>query len=132
MGHKIWEHGPRGDCDADADNLLRITRRRFTATVVVFVAGDIDLTTAAHLADVLRAELGSHPGTIVLDLTDVEFMGSIGIAVLAEADQAAGASGQRLRVVVSEGHAVRRSLTMSGMAERLSVFGDLDDAIANV
>jgi anti-anti-sigma factor len=130
MGHKKREHGPTGD--SDGNDSLRITRRRFPATVVMVVAGDIDLATAGNLAHALRTELDGRPGTVVLDLTDVEFMGSIGMAVLAEADQAAGATDQRLHVVVSDGDAVCRSLALSGMADRLSVFGDLDDAIAIV
>lgn len=130
MGHKKRENGPTGD--SGGNDSLRITRRRFPTTVVMFVAGDIDLETAGKLAHALRTELGGRPGTVVLDLTDVEFMGSIGMAVLAEADQAASATYQRLHVVVSDGDAVCRSLALSGMADRLSVFGDLDDAIAIV
>jgi anti-sigma B factor antagonist len=126
MGHEEWEHGPR----TDADDLLGITRRRHSTAVVIFATGEIDIATAEHLATALRDELDNRPGTLVIDLTGVAFMGSIGMAVLAEADQAASASGQRLRVVVCERQAAFRSMTISGLSDRLSMFCDLDDAIA--
>lgn len=126
MGHEKWEHGPK----TDADDLLCITHCQCSTAVVVCATGEIDIATAEHLATALRSQLDSRAGTLVIDLTGVGFMGSIGMAVLAEADQAASASGQRLRVVVSERQAAFRSITMSGMADRLSMFYDLDDAIA--
>lgn len=126
MGHQEWEHRPR----TGTNDLLCITRRQYSTAVVIFAAGEIDIATAEHLASALRAELDSLPGTLVIDLTGVEFMGSIGMAVLAAADQSASASGQRLHVVARKRQAAFRSITVSGMADRLSMFCDLDDAIA--
>src|SRR3954471_23404057 len=61
---------------------------------VVVVRGDVDLATA----DVLRGELRSaaaEGGTVVLDLREVSFMDTQGLAVVIEAQQDAAQDGRR-------------------------------------
>jgi anti-sigma B factor antagonist len=127
MGHRELDEGLA--VGADADHLLHVTSRRLPAAVVVAAAGEIDLATAEDLAVVVRAAFELHPGTVVIDLTDVQFLASIGLSVLAEAGQTAGHTGQLLNIVVGEHHTVARSLATSGLADRLTLFRSLGDAL---
>jgi anti-sigma B factor antagonist len=113
----------------DADHLLSVTSRRMPAAVVVAAAGEIDLATADDLARVVQAAFELHPGTVVIDLTDVQFLASAGLSVLIEAERAAHETGRLLSVVVGEHHSVARSLAISGLADHLTLFHNLDDAL---
>lgn len=112
-----------------SDPGLHVTSRRLPPAVVVAAAGEIDLATADDLAVVVRAAIKRRPGTVVIDLTDVQFLASAGLSVLIEAERTATETGQLLHVVVSEHHSVARSLAASGLANHLTLFHDLDDAL---
>jgi hypothetical protein len=49
--------------------------------------------------------------------------------VLIEAERAAKETDQRLYVVVGEHHSVARPLAASGLADHLTLFHDLDEAV---
>jgi anti-sigma B factor antagonist len=65
----------------------------------------------------------------VIDLTDVQFLASAGLSVLIEAERAANDTGQSLRVIAGEHRSVARSLAASGLADHLTLFDELDDAL---
>ena len=80
---------------------------------VVHVVGEIDTLTAP----VLRAQLDEHLPTVpllVLDLSDVTFLGSAGLAVLVAAKDAADARGHTLRLVCGS-RIVTRALEATGL-----------------
>jgi anti-sigma B factor antagonist len=128
MGHIKGDQGPT--VGVDADHPLQVTSSRLSAAAIVTAVGEVDLATAGELAAAVRAALDSRPGTVVIDLTEVQFLDSSGLAVLAEAELTATETGQLLRVVVGDRHpVVFRALTTSGIALRLALFGDLDEAL---
>ena len=90
---------------------------------VVAVRGDVDLATA----DAVRAELraaAERSGTVVLDLREVSFMDTQGLAVVIEAEQAAAADdGTRLVIARAPDH-VHRLFDMIGLTPRLEVVAD--------
>ncbi|OLT09981.1 hypothetical protein BJF78_29585 [Pseudonocardia sp. CNS-139] len=98
--------------------------------VVVTVAGEVDMVTAGrlrHAVGTALADAGTSP--VVIDLTGVSFLGSHGLAVLLEARRAAVAT-LPLRVVVDSTRPVIRPMQVSGVAELLTLFHDVDDAVA--
>ena len=89
---------------------------------VVVVRGEIDLATA----DAVRADLrvaSERPGTVVLDLREVEFMDTQGLAVVIEAQQAAADGGTRFAITRAPDH-VHRLFDMIGLTPRLTVVDD--------
>ena len=89
---------------------------------VVVVRGEIDLATA----DAVRADLraaSEHSGTVVLDLREVEFMDTQGLAVVIEAQQAAADDGRRFAITRAPDH-VHRLFDMIGLTPRLTVVDD--------
>ncbi|MFB8003776.1 STAS domain-containing protein [Nocardia sp. NPDC056000] len=80
-----------------------------TASPVVTVTGEVDVTSAPMLDRVLRDALHTSPRTVVIDMTGVSFLGSAGITVLAAAAQH---SPELLRIVGS--YPVSRPLEITG------------------
>jgi anti-anti-sigma factor len=99
--------------------------------LVVKAVGEIDLLTdGAVRTDVLRT-LGERPGALVLDFSEVTFLGSAGIAVLVEAAQAAQRDGVRF-AVAAVNRAVVRPLQLAGVADMLNMHSTLAEALEAV
>ena len=63
-----------------------------TGSIVVRADGEIDLSSAPALRHAIAEAIWAHPDTVVIDLTDVEFMDSACVhAIVASAIQAANA-----------------------------------------
>ncbi len=107
-----------------------IEERRIDGVIVVVVSGTVDAITAPLLEAAVAAASAAKPAAIVVDLGAVEFLASSGMGVLvaAHADLSPG-----LRfVVVADGPATSRPLTLIGIADIVGVFADLDGALAAV
>ena len=99
------------------------TRCEESRTVVRFsVAGEVDIATSRRLADALRQAiaLASADRPLTVDLRDVTFLGAAGLRVLVTAQAACAAEDIRM-LVVADHAAVLRPITVSGVAELLTV-----------
>ena len=72
-----------------APGSIAIERLTDAQGVVVALHGELDLATARELELHLREIEATHPGRLVIDLTDLEFMDSTGLAVMIRAHQSA-------------------------------------------
>lgn len=102
------------------------------AATVMAVDGEVDMRTAPVLAE----EVGRHFRTdgrrpLVFDLTGVDFFGSAGLAVLAEAQAKATQLGSSVWVVAST-RTVSRPLEITGLDSLLNVVTDLAAALRAV
>jgi anti-sigma B factor antagonist len=87
--------------------------------IVLSVTGELDLATSPELEAALeRAATG--PELLILDLRGVSFMDSTGLSLLVKAHRRAQESQRRL-AVVRGGAQVQRLLTLTGVAERLTL-----------
>ncbi|MFB9383922.1 STAS domain-containing protein [Pseudonocardia petroleophila] len=89
--------------------------------VVVHVVGEVDTLTAPLLRAQLDEQIAAVP-LLVLDLTDVTFLGSAGLAVLVAAKDDADRRGHRLRLVCGS-RIVTRALQATGL---LTLFDTAD------
>jgi anti-sigma B factor antagonist len=92
------------------------------AAQVVVVRGEVDIATA----DAVRAELHGafeRKATVVLDLREVAFMDTQGLAVVIEAERAAANDGTRF-VVARAPDQVHRLFDMIGLTPRLTIVAD--------
>lgn len=87
------------------------------ASAVVIVRGEIDVATSPELDNVV-ADLTD--GEIVIDLSGVTFMGSIGLASLLRASQHATEHGGHL-VLRSPSRPVRDLLEMTHLLDRFTI-----------
>lgn len=115
---------------ADELVVLRTTAERDNV-VVVEVAGEVDLLTAPKLRSVLMDPLLVEPGhgpVLVVDLSGVTFLGSSGLAVLAEAAEVAQDRGFLMRVVATS-RTAQRPIEATGLTELFPVFADRSAAL---
>lgn len=81
-------------------------------TVVVEVTGEIDLSTARRLDEVLQSRIRSQVDEIVIDLSAVTFFSVAGLNSLLRAQLLAGTAGAHLTVDAGKSRAVRRLFTL--------------------
>jgi anti-sigma B factor antagonist len=96
--------------------------------VLVTVAGELDLVTAAELAGPLRQLIvDRRPSAIDVDLVGLGFMDSTGIQVLVAAHADAAKAGIPLRVRAASAP-VLRVLGMTGLLDALGLSGEDSNA----
>ena len=92
------------------------------STETVTVRGDVDLATVGALRNELTGAL-DRADKVVLDLREVTFMDTQGLAAVIEAEQASSSTGTPF-VVVRAPATVHRLFDMIGLTERLTVVDD--------
>jgi len=106
--------GPR-----PADDGLRIEVRLRTPAgrCTVSVGGEVDCRSAPELRAALLAVLGRSDGfrDVLVDLSDVTYLGAAGLRALTVARQAADDAGRVLRLRCGTARAVNRPLQITGL-----------------
>ncbi|MFI9011045.1 STAS domain-containing protein [Actinosynnema sp. NPDC053489] len=106
---------------------LRTTRLH--DTLVIHLAGDVDLATAAPLRAAVRRAFAEATTAVVLDLADITFFGAEGLALLVESRELADAAGLRV-AVVAPGRRVLMPIRATGVDRVLDVRASLVDALS--
>jgi anti-anti-sigma factor len=97
---------------------------------VVAASGELDMLTAPQLRDAVQSALGKSPAGLIVDLTQVDFLGSAGMQVLMEAHNQTDGTDTRF-AVVADGPATSRPLKITGIADLIDLFASLDVALEN-
>ena len=105
---------------------------------VLRVSGEIDLHSVPRFQDALekavaaaqRDEAPSSAGVLVVDLSELGFMDSMGLGTLVGSTEEFREGGGEVRLVVLGGE-VMRVLEVTGMGEALRVYPDVPSAIGN-
>ena len=93
------------------------TRRQADGAIVVDVRGSLDAATVGALRHALVTTLhAEHPITMIVDLTFVTFMDSMGVGALVSGYNAARETGTRF-VLRNPSEFVHRQLRITGLAE---------------
>ena len=104
--------------------------RTFTVTAdgaALQLAGELDAAGAHDLHSALSERVGRGEGDVVVDLSELGFVDSIGLGALVKAAGQLERQERRLQLVGVHG-AVRRAIEMMGLAERLGVDEQPGDA----
>lgn len=117
-----------------AEQMLRIDTRRVAhdhEAVVVTVAGEIDVLTVDRLRVAVSDGFDQLPegAILVIDLTDVTFLGSSGLQALVEATRAALRRREPLRIVVDHTRPVIRPIELTGLDDVLALFYTVEQAL---
>ncbi|WP_345347530.1 STAS domain-containing protein [Rhodococcus olei] len=98
-------------------------------TVIVSVAGEIDVVTADEVQSVLDVVRCSPFDTLVIDLTRVGFLASAGLRLLVACSHALSADGVGPLRVVADGPATLRPIRLTGLGAHLEVHSSLGAAL---
>jgi anti-sigma B factor antagonist len=101
-----------------SDGTLVVRTARDEGTCVISLCGELDLANAGSADGELRDAMSAADTRVVVDMRDLEFIDSTGIALLVAALSHNGDSA-RLSFVPSKSPAVVRVLELTGLAERL-------------
>ena len=108
---------------------LSVERNSDGGVEVVAVSGEIDIASAPRLITGLNDAVGNCDLPVIVDLSDVAFMDSTGLALLLNAHRRLARRGQGFAVVCSDGP-VRRVFTITDMVDVLRVRDSLAEARA--
>jgi anti-sigma B factor antagonist len=108
-----------------------LTEEPLLGGLVLTLSGELDLATAPELRKRLVAAIDSGATRIVVDLRQVTFMDSIGLAAVLHARSRLRPAG-RLALIVTPGSYAQLVLEITGMPRALAIFPDRDAAIAHV
>lgn len=109
---------------------MGLSTARNGSVAVLSVSGDVDLASAPLLEQQAFELLDSDASALVIDLTEVDFLASMGMALLVElSKRAAGRVGF---AVVAHGNATARPLELLGLGDVFDVFPELDQALTSL
>jgi anti-anti-sigma factor len=104
------------------EDLLTTTVTDLTPdTILCTVHGDIDAATSPHLQHTLTDLLHRAPTHLVIDLTQVDFMASIGLHLLAHTHHTQHTAGHHLTIITGHNYAVTRPLHITGLDHTLEL-----------
>lgn len=97
--------------------------------VVLSVRGEVDLVTAPQLLESIDTVLSqTQPPGLIVDLTDVPFLASMGMTALVDASRRIGDAAAF--AVVADGPVTARPLTMMGLDQDFVICTDVESAVA--
>lgn len=102
---------------------------RADGTVVVRLAGELDLYNAHQVREALLACCEEGPSRLVVDLSEVEFVDSTILGVLVEARSRMDA--KEAFALAAPGPETRRALEVSGLDKHFTVSATVEDALAS-
>ena len=95
---------------------------------VLALSGTLDGLTAPEFEARIAAAAERSPAIVVIDLSDVDFLGSAGMGALVTAH--ADLTPAIRFVIVADGPATSRPLKLIGIADVIDIFPTLDEALA--
>jgi anti-anti-sigma factor len=115
----------------DPRSTLRAVTDRSGEAVVIHAGGEIDACNEHTWRQLVTeaAAIATLPGSIVIDVTDVDFMGCCAYAVLAEVAEQCRERGVELRLVTHT-PIVARIVQACGLSTLLPIYPTVDRALA--
>ena len=112
-----------------ADPITTSFARR-EGVAVVSVGGEIDLSTAPAFEAAIAGALDDDPPVLVIELSDVSFLASIGLRILAATHEKVSKSAQV--AIVANNPATNRPMQLTGLDKVMSMYPTLDEALSAI
>lgn len=106
---------------------LDIVSVRNGETIVLGIHGEVDLATASELAHHIERAVAESPVAVIVDLSGVSFLASVGMSVLVSARRRACCATSL--VVVASGPTTDRPMHLVGLDAAVPIFTDIDSAL---
>lgn len=98
---------------------------------VLAVSGELDMLTTQALVDRLDAALEPPAKGLVLDLSEVRFLGSAALSALLKTAASARTSGQQFKLVAND-HATLHPFEVTGISTSFTFYESLPEALASL
>ena len=124
---------PRGRHEARflrPEDPITATVQRIGGAVVLTVSGELDMASTPAFKSAISEVLIGRPQAVIVDLSEVGFLGSAGVSTLVQAREKIGESARF--AVVAGGAENGRTIEMLNLTDLLSVHDGLDDALKSV
>ena len=119
-----------GEHGAAAGRLRVVVERPEPGSVVIRVRGEVDLSSVPRLSELIGQRLtAAYLRTVVLDLSDVEFLSTSGLEMLLHAQRRAEARGVAVYVVPG-GRCVQRLVELTDTGDRFCWRSSVAEAVA--
>jgi anti-sigma B factor antagonist len=122
----------RPDDEPSAERLLNLDVRRTPEALVLSVRGEIDALTTDRFRAAVSECLVEADDLVVVDLVEVSFLGSHGLAALVSAAQESERSRYKppIRLVVDNNRPVVRPIELTGLDQYLALYDSVDEALS--
>ena len=97
--------------------------------VVARVTGEIDLSNADDIGTSIALEMPNHARTLVLDLSEIEYLDSAGIRLIYRLTEKLRSRGQALRLVIPASSPANDTLRLAGVAGTIEILETADQAL---
>ena len=97
---------------------------------VVSVGGEIDLSTAPLFEEAIAEALEANPPVLAIQLSDVTFMASVGLRILAATNEKIG--GSTRIAVIADNQAATRPIQLTGLDTVVALYPTLHEALAGL
>lgn len=111
-------------------DLARVEGVRQGTICLVRVHGEIDLSNAQEVSSAIGSAMGQEARWLVVDLSDITYLDSSGVALLLRLAERLQARRRQLQLVVPRGSPVRRVLVFTGLPRVIPVEARLEEALA--
>jgi anti-anti-sigma factor len=111
-------------------NLARVEGERQDTLCLIRVHGEIDLSNAHEVSSEIGTVMGQEARRLVVDLSDITYLDSAGVALLLRLAERLRARRRQLHLVVPRGSPVRRVLDFTGLPRVIPLEARLEDALA--
>ena len=95
------------------DEVFEVRSVQAGSALCVLVSGELDLGSADKLEEAIRGAEKATEGAIVVDLTNLRFMDSVGLSVLVKAHTRSRNDGNRIRFLPSKYEVVRQLVALT-------------------
>jgi anti-anti-sigma factor len=111
-------------------NLAWVEGERQGTLCLIRVHGEIDLSNAHEVSSEIGIVMGQEACRLVVDLSDITYLDSAGVALLLRLAERLRARRRQLHLVVPRGSPVRRVLDFTGLPRVIPLEARLEDALA--
>jgi anti-sigma B factor antagonist len=108
---------------------ITVTRRTEGAAEVVTVTGEIDIATYARLRAILITAVDAGPGSVVVDMSGVEWLDSTGLGTLVGALKRARARNGTVQVAAVPDR-IAKHFQVTGLSRLFGMHATVGDALA--
>jgi anti-anti-sigma factor len=112
-------------------DLARVEGERQGRICLIRVHGEIDLSNAHEVSSKIGVVMGQEARRLVVDLSDITYLDSAGVALLLRLAERLRARRRQLQLVVPRGSPVRRVLDFTGLPRVIPLEARLEDALAH-